>query len=127
MIELRPLTKEDIEIFHEHAETNNIPHINPYARTIRGWAIEEHGRLVCIAGVTIGDDYVEAFSDIMPGIQSSKRTIWKYAKMLADNIKALGLDPIAVAKADWPNSGKFLESVGFKSLGNMKSKNIYRI
>lgn len=115
-IQIRPITKEDVEFF-----AKSHPECNPFGRTIRGWTVTLNGTPVCIAGVTIGRDFIEAFSDMMP-VKVSKRTIWRYAQLLRDNIAALRLPVIVLSGND-----KFLRKLGFHVVAEAQGKKIYRL
>lgn len=127
MIEVRPITRADVQAFHERAVAAGSTKLDPFERTMRGWAIDKDGETVCIAGLIFDKTYIEAFSDFLPNIDAPKRTIWRYGRILAQKIRDLNLPAIAIAKEDWPNSGKFLESVGFKYIGKIEAKETYRI
>lgn len=126
-ITVRYATKEDVDAFHRmHESIPDHGHTHTLENTIRAWVVEKDGELACIAGVIFGKGYVEAFSDMMPGLKASKRTIYKYAKILANNIKGLNIPVIALAKEN-PDSSKFLMSMGFKFVPTPYIKKVFRI
>lgn len=115
-IQVRPITKSDIEVFAKLHPENN-----PFGRTIRGWTVTLDGEPVCIAGVTIGRDFIEAFSDMML-VDVPKRTIWRYAQILRDNIASLRLPLIVLSSND-----KFMRRLGFYSVAEAEGKKVYRL
>lgn len=127
MIQIRNATMSDVETFHKMQEADpEHSHTHILENTIRAWAVEKDGELACIAGIIYGKDYFEAFSDIAPNLVAPKRTIWKYAKILAENIKATKLPVIAFCREN-PDSGKFLESLGFRFIGISNNRKIYGV
>lgn len=105
---IRPATIEDYSAFYPH---------DPLTDTIRAWAVDYHGKLACIAGVIRVNPYdLLAFSDIMPGIEAPKATVWKTARQLFENIKGLGLDIIADPDCNIGRAPVFLRRLGFHEI-----------
>lgn len=112
MIEIRPSTLKDIEEI-SGSKAN---------RTVKSLSVFRDNELVCIAGVTIERDNIEAFSDIKDGVSASKITIWRTAKKLVDYIRGFNLPAVAIT-----SNGKFLESLGFSYVGDHEEKKIYKL
>lgn len=108
---IRPASLKDIESFFGRKPD----------RTVKALVVEKDGELACIAGVTFGQGYVEAFSD-MRVKDVPKKTIWRYAKMLKAMIAELNLPCIAIT-----SNPKFLEQLGFEPLGEFSGKQAYRL
>ena len=110
-ITVRYATMADVEAFQEmfKDDPGRMPKLE---NTIRAWVVERAGQLECIAGLEFGQGYTLAFSNTRPGMEAPKKTIWRYARLLAERIRALKIPAIALAKHE-PDSSKFLESMGF--------------
>jgi len=114
---MRPATSADYAAFY-----GRMPEL-----TTRAMVVIKDGEIACIAGVSIGKTFIEAFSDMKPGVQAPKRTIWRYARLLRDFIASLRLPVIALCDPGKPLSGKFLESLGFVCAGEFNNYKAYRL
>lgn len=110
-ITIRPATLGDIEEFFGRKPD----------RTVKAMVVEKDGEPACIAGVTFGKGYVEAFSDMKP-VDVPRRTIWRYAQKLKAMIHATGLPCIATT-----GNPKFLEKLGFRYVGEFYGKQAFRL
>jgi hypothetical protein len=110
-ITMRPATLKDIEAFFGRKPD----------RTVKAMVVEKDGELACIAGVTIGKNYIEAFSDMKP-LDVPKRTIWRYAKQLKAMLDEYKLPCIATT-----NNPKFLLKLGFRHVGEYYGKQTFRL
>jgi len=108
---IRPATPADIENYYGRKPD----------RTVRAMVIEKDGELACIAGMTIGRDYIEAFSDVRP-VDAPKKTVWRYAKQLKAILDGYGLPCIATT-----NNPRFLEKLGFRYVGEYYGKQTFRL
>jgi hypothetical protein len=125
VITIRNSTMADVIAFHKMQEDDpDHGHTHILENSIRAWTVEVDGELACIAGIVYGKNYFEAFSDIAPNLNVPKRTIWRYAKILAGYIKDTKLPVIAFCREN-PDSGKFLEAMGFRFLGMSNNRKIY--
>lgn len=103
-IEIRPITSQDILAFYGHG----------LRETVRGWSVYLDGELAAICGITIGHGIMVAFSEVKPGLEVPKITIWRTANDLMDRIKTLGYKRFfAVASPSIPGAPAFLERLGF--------------
>lgn len=112
MIEIRPTIAEDFPAVCSRVNE----------KTVKAFTVVRDGEPVCIAGITIEPDGFTAFSDMKEGVTAPKMTIWKTAKLLADQLRELRLP--ALAQTD---NGKFLESLGLEYMGETDNKKIYRL
>jgi hypothetical protein len=110
--EIKPATLVDIESFYGRRPD----------RTVKAFSVYRDGELVAIAGVTLERERIVAFSDIKEGVTAPKITIWRTAKETVKHIAKLNLPAIAIT-----GSGKFLESLGFKYVGECDEGTIYRL
>lgn len=102
---IRPATIDDVLRFYKE----------PFQQTIRAWAVEYEGEVVCIAGVThINPRVLLAFSNIADGVSVPKITVWRTALHLFENIKSIGLPVIADPDGNIPGAQRFLERLGFE-------------
>lgn len=101
---IRPIKSDDILAFYGHG----------LRRTVKGWAVDYNGDLAAICGVTIGRGPVVAFSEIRPGLDVPKITVWRTAKKLMQNIEDQGFKMVfALASPKLPGAPAFLERLGF--------------
>lgn len=111
--EARPATREEIERFDP--ERRN---------TVRALAFYYNGELAAIGGITVEHGRLVAFSNICDNLEAPKMTIYRAAR---DVMKFIGNRPI-LASADpaFPNSGRFLESLGFTHIGTQECGEVYQ-
>lgn len=84
--------------------------------TCRAVAAVYEGQVAAIAGFTLGGVLSVAFFDMRRDLKVGKMTIWRNAKKMAEMILP-GFTVVAAASESYPNSGKFLEMMGFVKYG----------
>lgn len=103
-VEIRQATADDIRLFYP----NGAP------RTVYAWIAFYKGVPACLAGLVVERGGCVAFSEVKPGIDAPKRTIWLAAKMLLEHIKALKLPMYAGCEISDKMAQKFVTRLGFK-------------
>lgn len=103
-VAIRPLEPQDIRAFYPQG----LP------QTVKGWAVDYRGELACIAGVIFQKPLMIAFSQVRPGLDVSRRLIWRTALELWENIKGLGYPTLyAIADPGLPGAPALLRRLGF--------------
>lgn len=90
--------------------------------SVRALAVKIDDRVVAIAGLAIHEDRMTAFSDMRDELRPYKLTIMKTAKALMKLIDRHGVNVMAIASEDEPNSLAFLQRIGFKHCGERLCK-----
>ena len=104
---IRPLTEADLKDFYG----KNLP------RPCRGWAVDYHGKLAAIVGVTIMPTLMLAWSDVKPDVVAPPKVVYKTAQRLMIKIKELGYPVVyAVASYDIKTAPAFLKRLGWTHL-----------
>lgn len=125
---VREATKDDVDAFHAMQEADpDHGHTHTLWHTIKAWVVEKDGKLACIAGISFADGYNEAFSDVMPNLVASKRTRYKYAKILADKMRELKLPIVVALGKENPDSSRFLMSMGFTFVTEKHNRKVFRL
>lgn len=114
---VRPATADDIRKLYQR----DAP------RTVRAFAVDWHGELAAIAGVTIQRDVCTFFSDIRPDIDPPAMAIWRASVEIVNRIQAMKLPCIAIANPELPTSSAYLERLGFTYHGDSDEGRIYRL
>lgn len=102
------------------AMAGDLPHFfeAPPQQTIRAWVVDYKGKPACLAGVCRLNRYtVLAFSEIAPGVDAPKLTVWRTALKLFEHIKNTGLDVIADPDCNIEGAARFLKRLGFHEVG----------
>lgn len=115
-IEIRPATAADIRHFSD----------KPCDKTIKAMVVLKDGEIAALSGITIERDRLVAFSDVK-NVDASKFTVWRVAKELMAFISKNNLPVFAMTDSTKPNSGKFLERLGFHYEGECEDGTIYRL
>lgn len=102
-VTIKQATAEDIRFFYP----DGAPH------TSYSWIASYRGQPACLAGLIVSRHGCCAFSEVLPGIDAPKRTIWLTAMALLENIKALGLPMYAACELHDKMAQKFVSRLGF--------------
>lgn len=111
--EAKPSTLDDIRRFGPDNAT-----------TVRALSFFVSGELVAIGGITVERGRLVAFSDICDNLKVPKMTIYRAAREV---MKFIGNRPVlACANSKHPNSGRFLESLGFTHVRTEECGEVYQ-
>lgn len=116
MIEIRPAISNDIEELYGEKSP----------KSLKAKAIYKDNELAALAGLIIADNSCMAFCKIKDRESRNKVTIWRHARAIIRDIISSTPAPVyAGAEPDIPNSGKFLERLGFRRVGEDSGIGIY--
>lgn len=114
-VKIRPATRADFEAWIGEAPQ----------QTVRAWIGEVDGRAVAFAGFKLHRNFVEAFSHFVPDHGLPPKTVYRYAKLMFAEMRKYRLPMWAGADPERPNSGKFLEKIGFTFREKSQTGDIY--
>lgn len=116
-VEIRQATAESIKEFYSEG----------CPRTCYGWIAYYKGKAACFAGVTMERHGAVAFCDIKEN-DAPKLTVWRTAKIMFANIKALGLPMMAIyCEPENQRRGQaFIRKLGFKYSHTFHGMEIYK-
>jgi len=114
-VEIRKATIEDIRVFYPDGPP----------RTGYFWVALYKGEVACLAGLMQTRYGCMAFSDVKPGINAPKRTIWETAKALLEHIKSLNLPMYTCCYLSHNMANKFVNRLGFNHLREYQGKELY--
>lgn len=116
-VTIRPTTPEDVAGFFGRS-------LQP---TIRAWTAFYRGEAACIAGISLGEHGFVAFSDVKPGIDAPKMTVWRTVRALMKLIASTGVPVYSSPNVHLCGAPKLLEILGFTDTGKMQDgMKIYR-
>jgi len=104
-MEIRPLTREDLLTWWDSM---------PVARSVRGFSVEDSGRLMGVAGLIYLRTAVVGFMEMVPEGQRYPMTIMRVVRLMQKLIGEVSAPVFAVADPQYHNSEAFLERVGFQ-------------
>jgi hypothetical protein len=102
---MRPLTIDDLTSWWDRRE---LP------RTVRGFAAERDGELMGVAGVMYMPGRLLAFAEMVEEGQRYPLSIMRMARLMRGLLREISSPVFAQADAQYPNSGNFLEHLGFR-------------
>lgn len=102
-VEIRQASLDDIKLFY--------PDGSP--RTAYSWLALYKGVPACLAGLIVHRSGCIAFSEIAPGIDAPRMTIWRTAKVLFSLIEQLKLPMQAACDIGDTAAHRFVEALGF--------------
>lgn len=100
---IRPATRAQLESFYG----------KPWRQTALAWLVTWKGRPACVAGLAMTREGTIAFSDVKPGIDAPKITIFRTMRALHELMKQHATFMIAGSR-DKGDHSRVLEMLGFK-------------
>lgn len=113
MIEIRPATEDDLMNFY-----GKMP-----PTTVRAIVAVRDGVVECVAGITVQEKILIAFSDTRT--TANKKTIWQTARRMVEWMRKY--NPTVLLTPEQMQSDKFLKKLGFTHFGEKYEMNIYRL